>query len=111
MLLVFFARMVDDLVASVVASAADRGKALIGQAELEAPRPRVELVPARPDANTRWVDGNWQWSGRDWTWQGGHWEQPRASRLAQKRAARALEATASSRRPNPKALTASGVAH
>jgi hypothetical protein len=109
MLLVFFARMVDDLVASVVASAADRGKALIGQAELEAPRTRVELVPTRPHAGAHWVDGNWQWSGRDWTWQGGHWEQPRASRLAQKRTARSLQVPAS-QRPNLKALTASSVA-
>ena len=110
MLLVFFARMVDDLVASVVASAAERGKALIGQAELEAPRARVELVPARPTANVHWVDGNWEWSGRHWAWQGGHWQAPRAARLAQKRAERVHE-VASSRRPNDLMLmTASGIA-
>jgi hypothetical protein len=110
MLLVFFARMVDDLVASVVASAADRGKALIGQSEPEAPRARFELVPSRPSASVRWVDGNWDWNGRHWAWQGGHWEESKASRLAQRRAERAHQVV-SSRRPNlMMALTASSVA-
>ena len=109
MLLVFFARMVDDLVASVVASAAERGKALIGQTDLEAPPTRVELVPTRPEADVRWTDGNWEWNGRDWAWQGMHWKAPRASRRAEKRAERA-HAIASSRRPNLTLATASGVA-
>lgn len=110
MLLVFFARMVDDLVASVVASAAERGKALIGRTEPEAPRARVELVPTRPDANVRWVDGSWQWNGRHWSWQAGHWHESKMSRLAQKRVERAHEAAvASSRRPNLMLLTASGI--
>jgi hypothetical protein len=107
MLLVFFARMVDDLLASVVASAAERGKAFIGQ-ELEAPRARVELLPARPPANVHWVDGNWEWKGRHWAWQAGHWYETRASRLGQKHAELA-HGVASSRRPNLMLMTASGI--
>jgi hypothetical protein len=107
MLLVFFARMVDDLVASVVASAAERGKALIGQAELEAHRVRVEL-PALPPAVHR-VDGNWEWNGRQWAWQAGHRYGTGTARLGQKRAELA-HGVASSRRPNLTLLTASGMA-
>jgi hypothetical protein len=80
MLLVFFARMVDDLVASVVATAAERGKSLLIRDVPEAPRPRVELVPLKPAANVSWVEGDWSWNGRHWSWEAGHWAEGNAKR-------------------------------
>jgi hypothetical protein len=73
MLLVFLARMVDDLVADVVASATTRSKALIGRSHPTPPPARVELVPARPNGIVHWVEGDWQWNGSHWSWLGGHW--------------------------------------
>ena len=109
MLLVFFARMVDDLVADVVASAADRGKALIGQSQPEPPQARFELVPSRPDVPAHWAPGSWEWDGQSWAWHGGHWEESRASRHSHKRTERA-QGIPSSRRPNVAMIAAHGAA-
>jgi hypothetical protein len=43
--------------------------------EVSGPPPpsRVEVVPARPDARSVWIDGEWLWRRGRWAWLVGRW--------------------------------------
>jgi len=43
--------------------------------EVERPPPpsRVEVVPARPNAASVWIDGEWTWRRGRWAWLPGRW--------------------------------------
>jgi len=37
------------------------------------PAPLVEVVPARPAPEYRWIKGHYVWVGNHWDWVRGHW--------------------------------------
>jgi hypothetical protein len=44
----------------------------------EPPAERVEVVSARPSAESAWIGGHWSARGNNYVWTRGHWQRPEA---------------------------------